>query len=518
MKPAGVTPNRAALACIAIVTVFVILWPMGIARDYMNHLARTHIEGHLASDPALQAFFGLSFSFIPDLTMDLIVPWLSHIIGTYNAGAVTIWMAFLLPPLAGLALAKTLHGRVSWVSLLGFLTVFNVSMDWGLINYAAASGLALFAFILWIRMSPGWLRTLVFLPLGLFLAVNHAIAFLMFGFLAAAWVLLAYARAARDQNWGVLVRSALFDLSAMLGGLAYIYLATQGADDLMRGTSDFFSLEQKAYALSAGTEFYNRPLGLAVAFITIALVGFGLRNRWFRFAPNMAWVCAAFLALNILMPTSVLGIWGLHLRFTNIALIIFAASVVPAPAFSAGARRIYAAVFCLLATASLVNGAYQMARIDQQARDTQAIFASLPVGSKLLSAFSGDGVDYAFVMNASAMAVIDRSAYVPGLFTNTSPVDIRPEMAALHMPQSQPLSVEYLTWAATMTLPPSQNGYWSLEYARGWPEHWDYLVYFKTPDASGLTDLPLCQIAANPDLILYRIGMCSGGSPMAGTK
>ena len=107
MKPTAVTPARLALFLTAIVTVFVVLWPMGIARDYMNHLARTHIEGHLGGDPILQQFFGLSFSAIPDLTMDLIIPWLSQVIGTYAAGGVTIWMGLLLPPLAGIALAKT---------------------------------------------------------------------------------------------------------------------------------------------------------------------------------------------------------------------------------------------------------------------------------------------------------------------------------------------------------------------------------------------------------------------------
>ena len=74
-------------------------------------------------------------------------------------------------------------------------------MDWGLINYAASSGFALFAFVLWIRMQPGWVRTAVFLPLGLILTVNHAIAFLMFGFLAAAWEVVSYANGERGNRW-----------------------------------------------------------------------------------------------------------------------------------------------------------------------------------------------------------------------------------------------------------------------------------------------------------------------------
>ncbi len=506
------TPARMALLLTGVVTLFIILWPLGVGRDYMNHLARTHIEGHLAGDPILQQYFALSFDFIPDLTMDLIVPWLSHLIGTYPAGAVTVWMAFLLPPLAGLALAKTLHGRVTWLSLLGFLTVFNVSMDWGLINYAASSGLGLFAFVLWIRMAPGAVRTAVFLPLGLFLAINHAIAFLMFGFLAAAWELASFARGERGHRVQFVTRAILFDLSATLGGLIYIYLATQGADDLPRNTAEFFSLEQKAYALSAGSEFYNRPLGLGVAFIVIAMMGLALRRGWFQFAPKMGWISAGFLALVLLMPTSVMGIWGLHLRFTGILLILVAASVQPAPDFLTGPSQLYRPVFAVLMLATLVNGGLQMARVHGDAQSIRTVFEQVPRGAKLLSAYSEDGATYEVAMNASAMAVIDRSAYVPGLFTNTSPVDIQPDMAKLHLPQSIPLEPEYLRRLAPLELPPSENGYWSLSYARGWPQHWDYVALFRKHGGQGLTDLPVCEIAASEQLILYKVGECPPGT------
>ena len=140
-------------------------------------------------------------------------------------------------------------------------------------------------------------------------------------------------------------RAIVFDLTAMVGGLLYIFVATQGAEDLLRGTSDFFSLEQKAYALSSGAEFYNRPLGLIVSFAAMVLAGLALRNKWCVFAPKMAWICAAFLALVILMPTSVLGIWGLHLRFSSTILILFGASILPSATVTAPVRNLYGRAF-----------------------------------------------------------------------------------------------------------------------------------------------------------------------------
>ena len=510
MRRAVPKPFHTGLLMSALVGVFVAIWPTGVGRDYLNHLARTHIEGHLAGDANLQRFFGLSFDFIPDLTMDMIVPWLSHIIGTYNAGAVTIWLAFILAPLAGMALSKTLHGRVTWPSLLGFLTVFNVNMDWGFVNYNASTGLALFAFVLWIRMSQDWKRTLVFLPIGLFLCANHAIAFLIFGFLAVSWELISYAKGERGNRYRLIARATLFDLTAMLGGLVYLYLSLQTTSDLPKGTADFFSLEQKAYVLSSATEFNNRLLGMLSGLIMLGAIFFLVRNKWLEFAPKTGWLCLAFLGLVILMPTSVLGIWGLHLRVLPMLIILIGACAVPTGIFTPPRQQVLAITATAFAAIVFTNGAYQMAKIDTVVTDTRALLENVPRGSSVLSAIASDDVPYAAIMNASATVVIDRSGYVPGLFTNTSPVDIAPAYADLHMPQSQPLRRDQALRFATREPTTSENGYWNLAYAYGWPQTFDYLLYYKAKTDPAMTELDLCRIAQTSQIILYATEPCKG--------
>src|SRR5690606_23213231 len=107
---AWVTPWRIAWLLAALACALVSLWPLGMAGDYMNHLARNHIEARLWFDSIMQQYYTVSFEVIPDLAMDMIVPWLSYATGIYAAGALMIWAAFVLPPLAGLLIAQTLHG------------------------------------------------------------------------------------------------------------------------------------------------------------------------------------------------------------------------------------------------------------------------------------------------------------------------------------------------------------------------------------------------------------------------
>ncbi|MHA7898483.1 MAG: hypothetical protein ACX94B_01370 [Henriciella sp.] len=502
-------PWHVAIGFAALIAVFLALWPLGVGRDYMNHLARTYIQANLGSDAVLQQYYAVSFDFIPDLTMDLIVPWLSQWVGIYAAGAFTVWLAFILPPLAGLALAKTLHGRVTWVSLLGFLTMFNANMDWGFINYTASSGLALFAFVLWIRMAPTWRRTLVFFPIGLALVINHAIAFLMLGFLALAWEMISFAKGERG-TLSRFIRQCLFiDLPAMLGGLVFLGLSMQSAADLPQDVAPLYHIGQKASSLFAATQFGHILIALVVSLSVVAFFWLALKHKWLAFADKAGWLCAAFLGLVILMPTAIFGIWGLHLRFTAPLLIIVAASVVPTLAFTSRARQISLAGFAALAALSLSNGAAQMAQIDRDADELRTLLADLPQGAKVLTVFAAPEVDSVFTSQASTLAVIERGAFVPNLFTNTSPVNVAPGMVDLHMPQALPLLIGELDYWAAKARQASANGYWSQSFASDWPEQWDYLLLFKDEFAVDLDAQLVCAVSATPKIILYKTEPCA---------
>ncbi|MFN3213265.1 MAG: hypothetical protein ACE37M_09175 [Henriciella sp.] len=508
MSLSAIKPEHIALGIAATLAAMVALWPLGIGVDYINHLARTYIEGHLASEPALQQFYAVSFGFIPDLTMDMIVPWLSQVIGIYAAGGVTVWLALALPPLAGLVLARSLHGRVTWLSLLGFLTVFNANMAWGFVNYTISSGLALLAFALWVRMEPSVKRTIIFAPIGLFLVANHALAFLLFGFLAFCWEVIGFFQKGQAPVWKFARQSLCLDLPAMLGGLVFLALSMQSAVDLPKTVAPADSFKDNLRLLFAATEFGNRPLALLALLATAGFFGLAIRNRWVSFSDRTSWLCGAFLALVIVMPASIFGIWGLHLRFTAPLLIVAAASISMRAEFPSRLKPALSAGFAALATLLFVNAGLQMSKTHSKAKGLQDQLATLPEGSKLLGVYADPSSRTAFNSHALSFAVIERAAYIPNLFTNTSFVDVTPAMVDLHMPQSDAVLAQNLALLAERPAVPSENGYWSKDFANDWPRRWDYLLMFKQPDQAALSDLPVCAVSATPEIILYKTEPC----------
>ena len=104
--------------------------------------------------------------------------------------------------------------------------------------------------------------------------------------------------------------------------------------------------------------------------------------------------------------------------------------------------------------------------------------------------------------------MIERDAYVPNLFTNSF-VDVAPAMVDLHMPQANPVFAQDLAALAERPRVASENGYWSPAFANDWPEQWDYLLMFKTPEQDDLSELPVCAVSATPEIILYKPKPCT---------
>lgn len=508
MNLSSVKPEHIAFGLAAILAAMVALWPLGIGVDYMNHLARTYIQGHLASEPALQDYYAVSFDFIPDLTMDMIVPWLSQWIGIYAAGGVTVCLALALPPLAGLLLAQSFHGRVTWVSLLGFVTVFNANMIWGFVNYTISSGLALLAFALWVRMAPSLRRTLVFALIGLFLVANHALAFLLFGFLVFCWEVISFAKQERGSVWSFVRQCLVLDLPAMLPGLIFLVLSVLSATDLPQNVAEMYDFSKKFDFAFAATDFNNRQLSWLVMPPLLCAFILAIYKGWISFAPKTLWLCSALLALVILIPTAIFGIWGLHLRFTAPLLIVVAASIAPAVPVPARLRTVLSLAAAAPLALLFANAGTQMQQVDRQSQALRAQLVDLPKGSKVMAVYADEQSGNAFTVHGVSLAVIDRAAFVPNLFTNTSFVDVTPQMVDLHMPQAWPIGAKDLATLADRPAIASENGYWSKDFANDWPRRWDYLLMFKTPAQEGLTDLPVCAVSATPEIILYKTEPC----------
>ena len=306
------------------------------------------------------------------------------------------------------------------------------------------------------------------------------------------------------------------DALAFIPGLVYLAISVAGAPDL-ETTHDLAPiLGERDLVLLGAFRFGDTPVSVSIAIIICAAiilaVYFGLRTGRLGIHREMSIVCLALAGLVLLMPVSTLGIWGLHFRFAPALIVLLSASLLFKDQ-KKGPRTI--AVFLCTATIAL-SFAYGTKNVIQRQNFAAAIsheYAKLPRGAKLLVA--GDTmVEKSIAWHVGALAVIDADAYMPGLFTNTSPVDVREKYRAIHMPQAGPLHPNALYSSAEKTPPPPANGYWSEQYYFGWPENFTHVFFLRENSEDELEHDRLCPMSSEAHFALYRINsageLCPG--------
>jgi hypothetical protein len=121
--------------------------------DYPNHLARMHIVANGAQSELLGRFYTVSWSVIPNLAMDIIVPTLAKFMPLEIAGKVFVTLILGLLVSGSLALHYAIHKRLSPWPLLVFLFLYNGIFLYGMVNYLFGIGLCLWAIAAWIETS-----------------------------------------------------------------------------------------------------------------------------------------------------------------------------------------------------------------------------------------------------------------------------------------------------------------------------------------------------------------------------
>ncbi|MFN3958456.1 MAG: hypothetical protein ACK4NP_00925 [Parvularculaceae bacterium] len=511
---AGVT---ACLALAAGVAILFALFPLGVAGDYANHLARTHIETALAGAGALSRYYELRSGLIPDLYMDAAAALLAPLVGVYAAGAIASALAVMAAPLSGLVLSRRLHGAAGgWLPAIGFAGVFSLNLEFGLINFIAASGIAILVFALWIGAAPGWRRALIFAPVALLLLAAHALGFLLFGFLVLVWELAGAASITGRDRVFALRRLFLVDAAAFAPALALLVFSIFSEGGGLRpvdAPTDFFA--SRLDVLLSMFRYYSDASAVvtAVASFAAAALGFGLGlgSGALAIDRRMAVVCAAVFALMMATPEHVAGIWGLHFRFGPAFLVLLAASV----RFSPGARQAHglgAGVLGGVLLLQLVHGGAKMAAADAFHDRLRADLATLPAGARLLQAFE-PGMRLRLANHAGALAVIEADAFVPTLFTNTSPVRVRAEWRARHLPAGRLPDLDDLDTAAGAPAPAALNGQWSDAYFDAWPEAFTHVLYMRASGGALPALVRATPVLVRPDYVLYAAANNPAGAP-----
>ena len=111
--------------------------------DYPNHLARMYVLAKGSDDPVISRMYAQQWGVIPDLGIDLTVPWLLSFLPLHVAGRVMLAAALILPVIGTVAYSRSLFGRGSLWPLGSFLVAYNIVFLVGFINLLLSYGMAL---------------------------------------------------------------------------------------------------------------------------------------------------------------------------------------------------------------------------------------------------------------------------------------------------------------------------------------------------------------------------------------
>ncbi|HKX07161.1 MAG TPA: hypothetical protein VJN67_03175 [Stellaceae bacterium] len=478
--------------------------------DYPNHLARMWILAQNGALPELASNYSVDWRVLPDLAMDLVVPPLTQILPLEIAGRIFIALT-LLSLLAGtVVLHRTLQGRVGFWPLAALLFLYNAAVFWGFLSCLFGIGIFLLAFSGWVasrhwRSAP---RIALFGTVATALFFLHLFAFCLYG-LAVGSYECGLRLAARERPLRGFLRLCATSLQFVPGLALWIASLPKAGPRYM----EYGDLGAKVYAVQAPFTFGPQAIALDKVFLIFCL-GFtatAIAARALRLAPEMRLTLSAMILAAAAMPNWASGSWLADIRLPVALPFVLIAST------RVEVARLRAAGW--FAAVALVLLGVRVWAISETWRDADRLFVEfrsaarvIAPGARLLivddtprggrpfggvPSFIAERWDESFPQ-LPALAVIDRAAFIPYLFTGWTSVAAAPRNAGLSQTQAVPLTSEALRRSARVE--PGDPAYERPDflgerpYWGNWPQHFDFVLWIgfgsiKAPDSVALQPL-----------------------------
>jgi hypothetical protein len=528
----GVAPalDRRYRLTAAIVIGALVLAPLFWVRvpplvDYPNHLARMWILVHDTATPQLAANYRVDWRILPDLGMDLVVSGLSLVMPVEQAGRVFVALTMLVLLGGSATLHRVLHRRYQLWPLCSALFIYNAALFWGFVSCLFAVGIYLFAFAGWIA-SREWRidrRVLAFSPIASGLLLLHLFAFGLY-----ALSVLAYEAGQRFERGPISRKDWIFfaGASAQLVPGLFLWYAS-----LARGgytTTIYGGLSAKIYALVAPFTFGGQLVlsdRLFAAAICLTLVA-AIVSRAIRLAPEMRLPLAALVAAAVLMPNRMSGGWDADIRLPATLPFVIIAST----QLAVTRRRVAgvgAATVLILLGLRVGSVSISWRDYDRWFGEFRSAAAVITPGARLLVVQSPlpdrarrlpglpaalGIVQPAIFTHLAALAVIDRSAFFPYLFTGWTPVDVTAQSAAVSQREGVPATPGQLVAAADPTAPnyaseiaAATDFHGERPYWRDWPGRFDFVLWIDFGETRRAQLRQLAPLHRGSFFWLYRV-------------
>lgn len=507
----------AILLIVALIPVFSFeLLPLG---DMLNHLARAFIQNTLASDPDLQRYYVVEWHLFSFQSTDFVLPFLTKTFGLAPGAHLFVAATFALLLGGTAALHRAFFGRVGWWPAGAALFLYSLPFTYGQISFLFTTGLSLFVFAAWVATLPrqGILKVALFSAASLLLLLCHFFAFASYAVTVGTFA-LARAWRVSDRRWPNLIEAGIpFVLPAVL--IAFSFSTS------IHGRTSYGDIFVKSIAVLAPTLTHGSWSDIVITLVIIVAVWIFKRRGLFTFASGMAFPILALVAAAIAMPRLLQGVLGADLR---IPLLLGFLLVACSDLALRSRRQVIAFCAGVLALLSfrVVTIAEQWRVFAADYREFRAADTALERGSRVVVVPFKQASDperprlpYWFV---ASLAVIDRSIFLPHLYTLATPLRFadgraarltEPALSAPDRMEWRPTRPEFAAAdAATIGEVGAVNQRmaawdqatnpigWS-----DWPEQYDYLIDLDFGQVENLVPALLTEVRRGSYFTIYRI-------------
>ena len=423
------------LAAIALYPLMIVEIPNLV--DYPNHLARMYILSHDQSSAALQRFYEVTWRPIPYIGMDASFLILTQFTNIYTAGRIFVGLCVLMPVLSTAVLHFALYRRLSLVPTSAFLLCYNGVLLWGFLNYLPVLCLSVMVFAGWIATVtwPNWRRVLVFAPLALILYLGHLVAF------GAYCLLVGSYEVVRLQNKELRAwRRILADWTCAAGQTlpTIILLLQTRVERPFVGPleTEYGNITVKMIALLSPILFLVNRMEIFIGCFFLVVLIIGRITDRIRISKAFLQIFIIVGLVSICFPMRLFDVFGMDFRLPLLAAIVLIAGLETTERSESRFR--YAVILAIIVATAIRSAAIstELKSADSQISTLRKIIAEMPRGMRMLTIDTSTGARHLennsmnITEHAPLLAIIDRDAFVPTLFTGLGTVKPTYELRA----------------------------------------------------------------------------------------
>lgn len=274
----------------------------------------------------------------------------------------------------------------------------------------------------------------------------------------------------------------------------------------------FGSLSARLDALASPFVFLGGTADVVGIVTVLAILALALLRRRIAIA-GVLWPAGVLIwLLALVTPEWIDGTWGIHLRLPLVGMLILVAAL-----NIRLARREQIALLAVVAAVTAFKAAAatnSLRRVERDIAEMRELVQVIPRGARVLvaQAQAPDAINrvgpWRMTSQMAMVALIERDAFVPFLFSGVPMVRPRLELLPLSTPHGHPLSRAQLAEGLTAADGPGMpegDGQGRRIYWRDWPAKFTHLIW-QHYGAPGLDHPALLeQVATGRSTTIYRI-------------